>query len=225
MNDVAHKGPAPALTGVQTHADHGEDLILKVMFDVLGIAKPSYLDIGAFDPWHINNTVMLYAAGASGINVEANPALMARLTKYRARDINLNCAIGPERLDKRTLYIDDNPGLSTFHRDLIEVYKGEMDVPVWTIPDILAGHRGGKWPDLLTIDIEGEDVAVLDSCLPASGDRPMVVVVEWLRLTTDFSAEWLKLMPTRGYHLFFRTRSNMIWVTQETLDRLLAIEP
>jgi hypothetical protein len=28
-------------------------------------------------------------------------------------------------------------------------------------------------------------------------------------------------MPQRNYHLFFRTRSNMIWVTPETATQLI----
>jgi hypothetical protein len=92
------------------------------------------------------------------------------------------------------------------------VVKEQIEVPTWTVTDILVGHRGGAWPDLLTIDIEGEDIAVLSHSLPAEGDRPTVVVVEWLRQTEDTSAEWLKLMPSRRYALAFRTRSNMIWV-------------
>jgi FkbM family methyltransferase len=211
----------PPLTGAVTHADHGEDVILKVMFDVMRI-QPSYLDVGAFDPFHINNTALLYASGARGINVEPNPKLIGAFHKHRPHDLNLCCAVGVQRLDARPLYIADNPGLSSFSKELSGVdYVGEIPVPVWTIPDILIGHREGLWPDLLTIDIEGEDVSVLSHCLPGSGDRPKVVVVEFLRLTDDYSADWLKLMAQRNYSLFFRTRSNMIWVTAEVAAQLI----
>jgi FkbM family methyltransferase len=214
-------GLPPPLTGTVTHADHGEDVILRVMFDVMGMPKPSYLDVGAFDPWHINNTALLYASGARGINIEPNPKLIGAFNKHRPEDLNLCCAVGTQRMASRTLHLGDNPGLSSFNRELSGVdYVGEIEVPVWTIPDILIGHRDGFWPDLLTIDIEGEDVSVLSHCLPANGDRPSVVVVESLRLTDDYSGEWLKLMPQRNYSLYFRTRSNMIWVTPETATQL-----
>ena len=214
-------GLPPPLTGSVSHADHGEDVILRVIFDMLGIEHPSYLDIGAFDPYHINNTAALYASGSRGINVEANPNLIGAFIKHRPEDINIACAVGPERVEARRLYLDDNPGLSSFHKGHVLEPKGFIDVATWTIPDILIGHRDGKWPDLLSIDIEGEDIAVLDSCLPSSGDRPKVVVVEFLRLTQDYSAQWRELMRDRDYRLFFRTRSNMIWVTEETMATLL----
>lgn len=214
-------GLPPPLTGATTHADHGEDIILRVMFDTLGMPRPFYVDIGAFDPYHINNTAALYASGARGINVEPNPKLMGAFDKHRPHDLNLNCAVGPKRQATRTLYIDDNPGLSSFHRELVENLVEEIQVPTWTIPDILIGHHDGKWPDLLCIDIEGEDIAVLESCLPSAGDRPIVVCVEHLRLTQDSSVQWRNLMTERAYWLFLRTRSNMIWVTDEAYRSLL----
>ena len=212
--------PAP-LTGFRTYADHGEDVILTVMFDMLGIANPSYLDIGAHDPNHINNTALLYKRGGRGINIEANPELMHAFHKHRPEDLNLCCAVGPERQDKRILYVSKNPGLSSFHRELVDEFDYELPVKTWTVSDILLGHRKGKWPDLLTIDIEGEDVAVIEQCLPKEGDRPAVVCVEFLRLTDNNSAEWRELMPSRDYRLFLRTRSNMLWVTRSAFAALV----
>jgi FkbM family methyltransferase len=209
------------LNGKPTLADHGEDIILKVLFDTLEVATPTYLDVGAFDPFHISNTALLYATGSRGINIEANAQLMPAFHEHRPEDLNLNCAIGPERLAERRFYLSKNPGLSSFHKELVDEPDGFVDVPTWTIGDVLDGHADGKWPDLLTIDIEGEDFAVLKQCLPARGRRPTAVCVESLRCTQDYSAQWRGFMPTRRYALFCRTRSNMIWVREEDLERLL----
>jgi FkbM family methyltransferase len=222
MNESALWGQLPEpLTGKRTHADHGEDVILKVLFDTLRVDKPSYLDVGAFDPFHINNTVLLYDTGSRGVNVEANPRLMEAFYTHRPEDLNINCIVGPERQPHRSLYIPENPGLSSLHRELVDEPFEVITVPTWTIPDILVGHTNGKWPDLLSIDIEGEDFAVLDQCLPSEGDRPTVVCVEFLRCTEDYSQQWRGFMPSRRYALFCRTRSNMIWVRAEDRDRLL----
>ena len=215
-----HVMPLP-LTGATTHADHGEDIILKVMLDTLGMERPSWLDIGAHHPFHINNTAALYAAGGRGINIEANPALIKAFKTHRKHDINLCCAVGPERQASRRLYLSKNDGLSSLRKELVDDPDGVIDVQTWTIPDILAAHHNGKWPDLLTIDIEGEDLAVIEACLPASGDRPIVVCVEYMRGVEKTSSAWRMLMPTRGYSLAFRTRSNMIWVTNEAREWLL----
>ena len=126
--------PSP-LTGTVTHGDHAEDVILKVMFDVLGIERPSYIDIGAFDPFHMSNTVLLYDTGSRGINVDANPKLMGAFRKHRPEDVNLNCAVGPQRLPSRRLYVHENPGLSSLVPELVDFPVETLDVPTWTIPE------------------------------------------------------------------------------------------
>lgn len=211
--------PAP-LAGMVSHADHGEDLIIKVAFDLLGVEKPSYLDLGAFDPISISNTALLYWTGSRGINIEANPDRMERFNKLRPEDMNLNCAVGVQRLPPRPFYVSKNPGLSSFKRELVEDLHKEIEIDTWSIHDIISGHHGGTWPHLVSIDIEGDDVEVIGSCLPSHGDRPTIVVVEHMRLIQDWSDEWRALMPTRNYTLFMRTRSNMIWAANEAAERL-----
>src|SRR5437660_139546 len=130
------------LNGRQTHADHGEDIILKVLFDTLRVDKPSYLDVGAFDPFHISNTALLYATGSRGINVEANPKLMEAFRQHRPEDKNVNCAIGPKRHPGRTLYIPENPGLSSLCRELVDDPVETIDVPTWNMRDIINGRAG-----------------------------------------------------------------------------------
>ena len=207
--------------GYVSNADHGEDLILRLLFDVLKVQHPNYLDIGANDPVWGNNCSLLYATGSRGVNVEVNGAMLPELRRWRPRDINLCCAVGAERLPSRPFYFSKVTALSSFHRELVDDLDSILPVPTWTIPDILAAHLGGKWPDLLSIDIEGEDIPVLKACLPESGDRPTVVCVEHMRMTTDYSEEWRELMPARNYKLFFRTHSNMIWVKNEAYGALL----
>jgi FkbM family methyltransferase len=207
--------------GSVSNADHGEDLILRLMFDVMKVQHPSYIDIGANDPFWGNNTSLLYATGGRGVNIEANPTMLAALQQHRPEDLNLCCAIGPERQIARPFYVSKVTALSSFHRDLVDDLDYEMGVQTWTLPDVVHGHFKGRWPDLLTIDIEGEDIAVLESCLPPSGDRPAVVCVEHMRMVQDYSQEWREFMPSRRYHLFFRTHSNMIWVAEEVYGLLL----
>lgn len=55
----------------------GEDLILRHLFDQLGIARPTYLDVGAHHPQMLSNTALFSATGSTGINVEPDPELFA----------------------------------------------------------------------------------------------------------------------------------------------------
>ena len=188
---------------------------------MLGIENPTYLDLGANHPHHSSNTALLYAKGSRGINVEANPALIAHFRKVRPEDVNLNCAVATKRADDLPFHVSTMSSLSSLHADLVDEIEETIMVPTWTVRDILDGHSHGKWPHFLNIDIEGEDLAVIEQCLPSEGDRPLVVCVEYMRIVNDSSDQWRVLMAERGYWLFFRTRSNMIWVTKEALATLL----
>ena len=43
----------------------GEDLIVKFIFDCLGINSPTYIDIGAHHPHYISNTALFYKNGCT----------------------------------------------------------------------------------------------------------------------------------------------------------------
>jgi FkbM family methyltransferase len=209
------------LFGDWTYSQHGEDISFCQIFDRLGVHQPSYLDIGAFDPNHISNTALLYERGSRGINVEPNPALIAAFKLHRPHDLNLCCAVGATR-GKRVLWIGENPGMSSFHRNVITCpVEAEKWVDVWTVSDILIGHRQGQWPDLFSIDIEGADIEVLNECLPSDGDRPTLVCVEAIAQGVDASAQLRSLMVQRCYFLHSWARANMLWVKDEAREALL----
>jgi FkbM family methyltransferase len=207
--------------GSRTYAQHGEDIVFCIIFDRLGIDKPSYLDIGAFHPSAISNTRLLYERGSRGINVEANPHLIAAFLKHRPDDLNLCCAVGPRRQRSKPFYLAENPGLSSFDKAMIDVpIVGEIPVPVWTVPDILIGHRGGRWPDLVSIDIEGGDLEALHDCLPAHDDRPSVICIEAIPAGRDRSKETRQFMTDRGYFVFSWNVANMVFVKAEHHESL-----
>jgi hypothetical protein len=60
--------------GGRTYAQHGDDLAVLNIFKRLGIERPSYLDVGAYHPFDLSNTALLYERGSRGINVEPNEA-------------------------------------------------------------------------------------------------------------------------------------------------------
>lgn len=78
----------------KSYAQHGKDVIIINLFKLLGIEKPSYIDIGDHHPYEISNTALLYELGSNGINIEANPNLLEEFKKERKHDINICCGIG-----------------------------------------------------------------------------------------------------------------------------------
>lgn len=99
----------------ESYSQCGEDLLVQYIFNLRGISKPSYIDIGANDPFFLNNTAIFYSNGSRGVNIEANPHLMQRFYDLRQYDINLNVGIG-ENDQISEFYIMNDPTLVHFQK-------------------------------------------------------------------------------------------------------------
>ncbi len=67
----------------KSYSQLGEDLIVRYLFDDLKIDKPTYIDIGANDPYILSNTAFFYKSGCKGINIEPNPVLCKKIRNKR----------------------------------------------------------------------------------------------------------------------------------------------
>lgn len=152
-----------------THAQHGDDIIIRAVFDNLGIDNPSYLDIGAHHPSNISNTKLFYDAGSRGINVEANPYLFAKFMIDRPEDINLNFGVGTESGFLDFYMVDEYSGRNSFDHATVEAFVLDnpefkiteiRTLPVMTVAQVLSNR---SIPDFLTIDVEGLDYDILYS--------------------------------------------------------------
>jgi hypothetical protein len=65
-------------------AQAGEDLVIAGLMDMIRVAKPTYLDVGAWEPIESNNTYLFYRKGGRGVLVEPNVALTPKLRSGRA---------------------------------------------------------------------------------------------------------------------------------------------
>jgi len=200
----------------------GEDVILRHLFDTVGIARPNYLDIGANDPVNGNNTYVFYRDGSIGVCVEANPELAREIATIRRRDVCLNIAVGVADSGAVDVYVFDVAALSTIdaaeaaRREALGTYRvvRTVSVPLRTINDVIAAHFA-TYPALLSLDIEGMDHAVLRS-LDAERFPIPVICVE----TVAYSESHIRkkeraiadLLESRGYFLYADTFINSIFV-------------
>ena len=99
--------------GNVTYSQCGEDKIIDYLFRLRDIYKPSYIDIGANDPFFLNNTAIFYKKGARGLNIEANTHLIRRFNTSRPKDINLNIGVGAAEANME-FYVFEDDTLSTF---------------------------------------------------------------------------------------------------------------
>jgi FkbM family methyltransferase len=148
----------------KSYSQCGEDLIVKYIFDVIGISNPSYLDIGAHHPFSLSNTALFYKMGSRGVNVEPDPVLFLEIAHNRKRDINLNIGVA-EKEGILDFYIIDNPVLNTFSKKEADEYcqKGEykilktLKVKVISPQQLIADYCNNEFPQFLSIDAEGID--------------------------------------------------------------------
>jgi FkbM family methyltransferase len=159
-----------------SYSQFGEDLWLAAYF--ADQSTGFYVDVGAYDPFNASNTLLLYRRGWSGINLEPDPAALARLSRFRPRDLNLGIAIS-ERSGRSTFVRSGSfSGLEAPDRLWAHDAAERISVRTRRLDDVLAEHRPTGEIDLLDVDCEGHELVVL-----RSNDwerfRPRVVLVEF----------------------------------------------
>ncbi|MDX8513533.1 FkbM family methyltransferase [Mesorhizobium captivum] len=199
--------------GGRTYAQHGDDLAVLNIFKRLGIERPSYLDVGAYHPFDLSNTALLYERGSRGINVEPNEAQHALFLRARPDDINLCVGVAPVSGRLTFHHVAADPGRFTFDVATATTLgiTRSLELPVMTLNEIVAHHAGGVWPDLLSIDIEGMDADVLRTA-DFGADPPKAVIVEADCGSGDNSHDLAATMHAKGFALHSWCGSNMIFV-------------
>lgn len=211
------------------YAQFGEDLIINQFFYYKGIAKPSYLDIGANEPRYISNTYFFYKKGASGVLVEPNPLLASKLRKIRPKDKVLDFGIGLSEQKEADFYLfpDAANGLSTFSKEEAEHWKnigmkgvGKINwekiikVPLLPVNSIIEKYLADNAPDFISLDVEGLDLEILKS-MNFTKYRPHLICVE--TLFYDQNQSMVKdttiadFMRTVGYEIHADTFVNTIF--------------
>lgn len=200
--------------GPITYAQHGDDLFIINLFELMGIDKPSYLDIGANHPFAISNTALLYQRGSRGVNVEANPELIEAFLRDRPLDINVNIGVAPGVGKLQFFMFRDGNGLNTFSQSERDrtIASGNpmtrsMMIDVIELNDVVKQHCNGEWPDFLNMDVEGLDYDVLKATCFDGG--PDVICVETRKHETQ---KMRAMMATKDYGCAARLGENLIFI-------------
>jgi FkbM family methyltransferase len=200
----------------------GEDLIISFIFNALKIKKPTYIDIGAYHPFHYSNTALLYKSGSSGINIEPDPTMFKLLIKYRKRDINLNIGIG-EKQGVADYYRMNVPTLNTFSKSTAEKYRNEGDyfitdvskIEISTLPNVINNYCDNIFPDFLNLDAEGIDETILKD-LDLIQVKPKVICMETISFSTSGrgikNTDLIQYLVQRDYMHYADTYINSIFV-------------
>jgi FkbM family methyltransferase len=209
-----------------SYSQCGEDLIIRFLFSMIGVPRPTYLDLGAHHPSYLSNTKLLYAHGSRGVNVEANPQLIAGFRRARRGDVNLNVGVVAEENDGKTIdfYVMSSTTMSTF--SLAEAQRLEAEtaikrtttiaVPVRGVVSLINEYCGGAFPDLLNVDIEGTDSLIVAALLAKPLElRPKAICIETLSYSETGGAtkrtELIAAVVNAGYSVHADTYINTIF--------------
>lgn len=225
LNKVENKLYPPQYPqGNTSYSQCAEDILIHYIFSLRNVNYPSYLDIGANDPFYLNNTALFYKKGCTGVNIEANPELVPKFNKYRSNDINLNVGVGNREMDLNFFVLQDNT-LSTFSEmEALELQKfghkleKVLKVKVITINKIIEQYCAGKFPDFLTLDVEGLDFDIIKT-ITFEKSFPKVICVE----ASEYSpigagkrrTDLIDYLISKGYYEYANTNLNAIMVKNE----------
>ncbi len=190
-----------------SYSQTGEDLIAH--FFLSEIKNGIYVDIGANDPIHLNNTYFFYKRGWRGLLVEPNSFRCGVLKGIRHRDLVLNAGVSGKE-GSLDFYIFDLDNISTFSKfeadefiklghKLIETRK----VSTYSLEQIFEKYFFAKQVDVLSVDTEGLDLEILQSN-NWSKYRPKVIIVE--------TAEYRKDAAIRTHVVFNEYLANQGYV-------------
>lgn len=212
----------------KSYATDAEDLLIERLFQRLEIARPTYLDIGAFEPIARSNTYLLYASGGRGVLVEPNPACVARLRSVRPHDTVLMAGIGPEDQAEADYFVfPAGEQSNTFSREQAEALAAKygaagayqvLKMPLIGINRVIGEHFQGRAPDLISIDTEGLDLMILRS-LDFSRFRPALVCAELRCDVHKTEREIQDLMQSHDYAIGAQNYQNAIFVDQHRTMR------
>jgi FkbM family methyltransferase len=217
-----------------SYSQNGEDLIIKDLFHRLNISCPSYLDIGANEPFKISNSYLLYSKGSKGVCIEPNPLLHRKLSKKRSRDICINAGIAFDEQKEADFYLfpGEANGLSTFSKQDAEFWQSIgnqrigkhkiekiIRIPLLNINEIMSEYFNSH-PNLISLDVEGLDFEILKT-IDFKKFQPEVLCIETLSYEPAEierkNQQIVDFLVSKGYELFADTYINSIFCRSELI--------
>ena len=212
----------PVLTFFRkSYSQEGEDLMVDRLLG--GMRDGFYVEIGAHHPFRFSNTYYFYKKGWTGICIDPLPGTKKSFNKWRSKDIALEIGISSQQ-SKLEYFMFNEAALNTFDaqvaksRDGVQGYCLTESRVIETFPlsEVLPKYMPfNKAIDLLSVDVEGYDLDVLESN-DWNRFKPKIIIVECLvtklvEVKTDPIFIFLK---NKGYELYGKTGFSFIFIRE-----------
>jgi hypothetical protein len=158
----------------------GEDIIAATI--LRSVSAGHYFDIGCADPINLSNTWKFYLQGWRGLAVDGRP-LQDDWAAHRPEDVFLQQLVGDG--SDTIFYEFPDPHMSSCDINTIERYSSRFATDSITCKSLSTAKASTLWntafpsivPDLVSLDVEGHELAVLQGFNLVS-ERPKLFIVE-----------------------------------------------
>jgi FkbM family methyltransferase len=202
-----------SIRGSRTYSQFGEDAVLGAL---LSDSTGFYVDVGAGHPTQGSNTFALYRRGWRGVLVEPLAANVTASRVLRRGDRVVQALCG-DRNGSIPFYEFDAWQLSTTSPEVVQRLASEGHFPV-TMTEVsmvrlrdLGLAADPDSPSLLSIDVEGAEVAVLDGN-DWNVFLPAVVCLEQWESPLEGASILSDKMVSLGYLLYNFVGNSGIWL-------------
>lgn len=201
----------------------GEDALLWFyLTEVLSIRKPGfYVDVGCNHPVYHSNTWRLYQLGWRGIAIDANQEITEVYEKVRPRDQVVTMLVSDMEREMEFVVFEGSlvSTVESQHAaawDKSNKIKGVRKLFSKTLNAILDEYRVPEEFELLKVDVEGHDAAVLRS-IDLKRYKPIIILVEIHHETIESIThnEIYQRLSAHGYRMVSLAGYNGIFIKQQ----------
>lgn len=179
--------PAEALY----YSEGGEDFLLWSIFEYK--QSGAFIDVGAFDGRYLSNSLSFAKAGWKGVCIEPVQEYfeLCKINQPNSVCLNAACVDDPNlesvsfQMEPLGVYsrLELKAGAKERLKESYDRYGADLDgfrevsAPAATVATVIEEHLNGQAPDFLSIDVEGNEIAVLEGA-GLSQYKPRVILAE-----------------------------------------------
>ena len=193
-----------------------------------------YIDVGCQHPIKNNNTYLLHKRGWSGINIDLDKDNIDLFNVSRISDDNINIAASNKINEVDLFFFHKKSPINTIDKKTSQFQKAKISsikkIKTNTLNNIIKSSKySNKKIDLLSIDVEGHELPVLEG-LDFDKYGPNVIVIEYLDLNVSkleiknlnienvINSEIYKFLTLKRYILVNSIYSDLIFIKSDFRD-------
>ena len=210
----------------------GVDILIENIFR--NQKKGFYIDVGCQHPIKNNNTYLLHKRGWSGINIDLDKDNINLFNVSRISDDNINIAASNKINEVDLFFFHKKSPINTIDKKTSQFQKAKISsikkIKTNTLNNIIKSSKySNRKIDLLSIDVEGHELPVLEG-LDFDKYSPNVIVIEYLDLNVSkleiknlnienvINSEIYKFLTLKKYILVNSIYSDLIFIKSDFRD-------